>query len=145
VADAAADYIRETSLSMGDRYLGDCLTHACRVAELLHAEGRSPWIGRLREVIALDDAVYRGPLIPKRFAGKGFAAWTTHYVACTGRYVYDPVAGTPIDVDDYPAAVFGKPLTVEPFLDSAETERLLRTGDRQTVDVVRDHIVTRTT
>ena len=120
------EYIREASLAMQERYDSDCVTHACRVAELLLAEERAPWIGRVREVVVSNGRVFRGALIPLRYAGRGAPAWTTHYVCGSGRQVYDPLAGEPVDVGGYGEVVFGKALAVETLFDSAATEQLLR-------------------
>ena len=128
----AADYLRELSLAMQERYAGDCVVHACRIAELLLAEQRAPWIGRIRHIEQRGDSEFRGYLFPRRYAGTGAMAWTTHYVACAGREVYDPLAGKPVDVDAYAEAVFGKPLPVVTHLDAAETERLLINGELRT-------------
>ena len=128
----AADYLRELSLAMQQRYAEDCVTHACRIAELLLAERCAPWIGRIRHIETHGDSEFRGYLLPLRYAGTGALAWTTHYVACAGREVYDPLAGEPLDVDAYAEAVFGKPLPVVTHLDPAETERLLINGELRT-------------
>ena len=126
---SAAEYLREQYAAIGERDAGDCVTHACRVAELLQAEGRAPWIGRIRDVSTLGDAVFHGPLIAQRFRGKSALAWTTHYVACSGRDVYDPLAGVPLDVEEYAGVVFGRVLTVDQHLDPDETARLLASGE----------------
>jgi hypothetical protein len=99
---------------MPDRYVGDCLVHARRIAALLAAEGRTPWIARIRCVEQRGDAVFTHPLIPKRFLGKGALAWTTHYVACADGQAYDPIAGEPVPIDDYVRIIFGDvPATME--------------------------------
>jgi hypothetical protein len=120
------EYIREASLAMEERYVSDCVTHACRVAELLLSEERAPWIGRIREVIVSNGRVFRGPLIPLRYAGRGAPTWTTHYVCGSGDEVYDPLAGIPLDVGAYCQSVFGKVLAVETLFDCGATEQLLR-------------------
>ena len=124
----ATDYLRETSLAMADRYSADCVTHACAIAELLLAERAAPWIGRLRHRTSDGDRVMHWPLIPTRFSGKSGPTWTTHYVACAGVLVYDPIVGVPIDTDCYASTVFGKHLDIETHLDSEATERLLLSG-----------------
>ena len=125
----AADYIREMSAAMAERYAEDCVAHAARTAERLLAERRSPWIGRVRDVSEKDGVRFDAPLIPLRYLGKGALAWTTHYVACTARQVYDSVAGVPLDLDAYTVEVFGRDLEVSTYLDAAATARLLATGD----------------
>jgi len=125
----AAGYVRELSFAMEERYSGDCVAHACSIAALLLAERRAPWIGRIRHIEPRGDSTFHFPLIPTRYAGMRGPAWTTHYIACSGREVYDPLAGEPVDVEAYAAAVFGKSLPVETHLDSAETERLLISGE----------------
>jgi hypothetical protein len=130
MSSSAADYLRELSDSMSDAYPGDCVTHACRIAELLLAEGRSPWIARVRDVQMLGERVFHGPLLPARFSGRATTiVWTTHYVACSGREAYDPLVGAPIDIDTYSDAAFGKELAVETHLDSDATARLLASGE----------------
>lgn len=113
---------------MDEAYLEDCVAHTCRIAELLRAEGRAPWIGRLRHRTSDGDRVMHWPLIPTRYSGRRGPAWTTHYVACAGRLVYDPILGEPVDADAYAPAVFGKQLEIETHLDPETTERLLGSG-----------------
>jgi hypothetical protein len=113
---------------MSEQYLGNCVTHACRIAELLFAEERSPWIGRLRIVTTHGDHVRHWPLIPSRFRGPAAVAWNTHYVAGAGRQLYDPILGTAIDLDAYASAVFAQPLSVATHFDPARTAQLLRSG-----------------
>ncbi|HYH09812.1 MAG TPA: hypothetical protein VEK11_22375 [Thermoanaerobaculia bacterium] len=116
------DYLREAR--QWTTYPEDCVAHAIRIAERLLEEGRAPWIGRVRDV----QGQWHGPLIPRRFEG---VTWTTHYVACAGREVYDPIAGEPLDVDAYAVPVFGKPLIVETHVGVEETAQLLRAGTLQ--------------
>ena len=125
----ATDYLREVSAAIGDGYRDDCVTHACRLAELLHADGKAPWIGRLRDVMHDGDQVFHGPLIPERLAGRNPPAWTTHYVACTGDTVYDPLAGDPVAIGRYSEFVFGREIPVETFLDANATAHLCRLGE----------------
>lgn len=106
---------------MENGYPGDCVAHACRLAELLLAEGRSPWIGRIREVLDRGDRVFHGPLIPRRLPT---LTWTTHYVCCCDGDVYDPLAGTPIPLDAYTRTVFGRDIEIESHLDADATRRL---------------------
>ena len=109
-------------MEQSGRYDANCVTHAARVAELLLHEGKSPWIGRIRD--RRDNFV--GPLIPKRF---GDLTWNTHYVACAGRDVYDPIVGSPVDVSEYTRVVFGRDIDVATRCDEAETRRLLEAGE----------------
>jgi hypothetical protein len=125
----ADEFIREESLTMQERYSGDCATYACRVAELLVAQGRSPWIGRVRHVTRDGENLMHWPLIPRRYAGRGAPAWTTHHVACSGRTAYDPLVGAPTDVESYAPQVFGLDIPVEVHLDSPMTESLLASGE----------------
>jgi len=128
VSTTAAAYVRELSSSMPDRYEGDCAAHARRIAELLLADGRAPWIGRIRRVETRGDALFTAPLIPLRYLGRSALAWTTHYVACAGSEAYDPLIGEPIDVAAYAEAVFGMPFSIETHLDETETKRRLASG-----------------
>jgi hypothetical protein len=124
----AEKFIREASMAMEDRYAGDCVTHACRVAELLFVEGRSPWIGRIRHELREERGLIHMPLIPRRYAGRIGSAWNTHYVACSGGEVFDPLVGTPMAIEDYPLAVFGLAITIETHLDVDATEAQLASG-----------------
>ena len=58
MTQTAVEYVRETSARMTDRYLGDCLVHARRIAELLEAEGQSPWIARIHEEVETDQELF---------------------------------------------------------------------------------------
>jgi hypothetical protein len=106
----AAEFLHETSRAMGERYAGDCLVHARRIAELLETEGKSPWIARIHEQFETDKGVFHAPLIPKRFPD---VTWNTHYVAGAGNEAYDPLVGEPIDVAEYAVTVFGCELTID--------------------------------
>ena len=96
------------------------------MAAQLLAEGRAPWIGRLRDVRPFGDTTFHAPLIPVRYP---HLAWTTHYVACAEGLAYDPLAEAPIDVAQYALTVFGREIPLTEFLGVEETERLLREGD----------------
>ncbi|HEV7922590.1 MAG TPA: hypothetical protein VGR02_17540 [Thermoanaerobaculia bacterium] len=104
----------------------DCVTEACRIAARLLAAGEAPWIGRLRDVRPYGNSTFHAPLIPRR---SPHLAWTTHYVACAGRLVHDPLADSPLDVAQYARTVFGRDLPLQEFLGVEETERLLREDD----------------
>ena len=114
---------------MSDRYVGDCATHACQVAERLLAEGKAPWIGRVRHAVRTDGQLFHTPLIPSRYRGRGAPAWNTHYLACSGVEAYDPLVGRPTLVEDYATLVFGLPIAVELHLDVETTRARLLNGD----------------
>jgi hypothetical protein len=120
----AADYLREISASLDDGYPAECVTHACHVADLLLAEGKKPWIARLRDVQQVASGVFHGPLTPVRLAGREGPTWTTHYVACDGDIVYDPLVVNPVAIADYSVAAFGRDIPLERFLDEATTAEL---------------------
>jgi hypothetical protein len=124
------EYLRDALQS--ELHPGDCVTHAIRLAELLLEEGRAPWIGRIRDV----EGDFHHPLIPRRFVG---VTWNTHYVACSGRDVYDPLAGERLDVAEHALRVFGKRLHVAMHVTVGDTAALLRAGQlRQRFRVRRD-------
>ncbi len=110
----ALDELRAASAAMTDRYAGDCLKHAKRIAALLAEEGRDAWIGRVRHEVPFGDSFYRHPLLPRRFPG---TVWETHYVACSGREAWDPIVGAPVGLDAYTTEVFGVALPVERVTD----------------------------
>jgi len=117
----AVDYLHEISAALDDGYPADCVTHACRVAELLLAEEKKPWIARLRDVREVASGVFHGPLTPVRLAGRKGPTWTTHYVACEGDVVYDPLTEAPVAMAEYSIAAFGREIPIERFLDEAAT------------------------
>jgi hypothetical protein len=122
----AVDYLREISAALDNGYPGDCVAHACRLAMLLYAEGKKPWIARLRDVRQSASGVFHGPLTPTRLAGRKGPTWTTHYVTCEGDLAYDPLAGSPVAVAEYPLVVFGRAIAMESFLDANATADLCR-------------------
>jgi hypothetical protein len=122
----AVDYLHEISAALDDGYPADCVTHACRLTELLLAEGKKPWIARLRDVREVASGVFHGPLTPIRLAGRKGPTWTTHYVACEGDLVYDPLTEAPIAIDGYSIAAFGREIPLERFLDEPTTADLCR-------------------
>lgn len=119
--------LRELSESMRDDYVADCVTHARALAEVLLAEGASPWIGRLRVIEQRPVGTFHVPLTPKRFPRR---TWNTHYVCCLGDEVYDPIAGVPLPIDSYAMTVFGFEIVVERHLGPEETAARLREGKR---------------
>lgn len=127
--DSATDYLRKASAEMEDGYTFDCVTHACAIAQLLFDEGQRPWIGRLRDVTETPDGTFHAPLIPQRFTGEAARTWNTHYVCCAGSDVYDPIAGTPLPIDRYAAAVFGRALPVQEHWSADATANLLRRAE----------------
>ncbi|MEA2326461.1 MAG: hypothetical protein QOE68_1420 [Thermoanaerobaculia bacterium] len=120
----AVDYLHQISAALDHGYPADCVTHACRVAELLLAEGKQPWIARLRDVRQVASGVFHGPLTPIRLAGRKGPTWTTHYVACDGDLVYDPLAGDALPATEYSIAVFGRDVPIERFLTEETTAEL---------------------
>jgi hypothetical protein len=103
----------------------DCVRSACETAARLLAEGRAPWIARLRDTRPYGDTTFHAPLIAR---GHPHLAWTTHYVACADGLVYDPLAEAPIELARYALTVFGRDLPLQEALSVAETARLLREG-----------------
>ncbi|HEV7424961.1 MAG TPA: hypothetical protein VGQ46_01240 [Thermoanaerobaculia bacterium] len=120
----AVEYLHEISSALDGGYPGDCVTHACALADLLAAEGETPWIARLRDVQQLASGVFHGPLTPLRLAGRKGPTWTTHYAACVADMVYDPLVGTPVAIAEYPIVAFGRDIEVEQFLDTETTAEL---------------------
>lgn len=121
----AETYLREVSAQMISGYPEDCVAHACRIAELLLAEGAAPWIAGVRDV----DGAMHHPLIPQRFLGSGSVpTWNVHYVCCAGDRVYDPLVGLPIAIDGYTHAVFGREIAMQEAV-STEVVARLRTFD----------------
>ena len=133
----ALDYLHEISATLDDGYPGNCVTHACCLAELLLTEGKKPWIARLRDVRQLESGVFHGPLTPSRLAGRKGPTWTTHYVACEGDAVYDPLTGVPVAIAEYSSLAFGRDILVEHFLDEAATAELCRRNELRTAFAVR--------
>ena len=60
LSTTASDYLCEISSLLDGGYPGDCVTHSCRLAELLLAERKNPWIGRVRDAISRISAIEQG-------------------------------------------------------------------------------------
>jgi hypothetical protein len=136
VPRTAVDYLREISARLDHGYPDDCVIHACRLVELLQAEGKKPWIGRLRDVRQVAAGVFHGPLTPIRLLGRKGPTWTTHYVACDGDMVYDPLTTAPVALADYARLAFGRDIPVKTFLDEAATAELYRLNRLKTAFAV---------
>jgi hypothetical protein len=132
VPGTAVDYLAEVSAALDGGYPADCVTHACRLAELLLAEGKKPWIARLRDVQHVASGVFHGPLTPLRLAGRKGPTWTTHYVTCEADIVFDPLAGTPVRLTEYPLIVFGRVIPMDIFLDADATADLCARAELRT-------------
>ena len=101
----------------------NCLAAARKLSALLLADGRSPWIARLRKTVAVEDEVFHVPLIPRV---QGIAAtWTTHYVCCCDGMAYDPVAGRVIRLENYSMELFRKDIPAELFVPTDELQAYL--------------------
>jgi hypothetical protein len=95
----------------------NCLPAAMELSALLCAEGKSPWIARLRKTKMVQGETFHVPLIPR---GVGVnKAWTTHYVCCCDGMAHDPVAGRPIQLESYSLEVFGEQISLEVFVPPA--------------------------
>ena len=105
--------MQERSAQFEHELPGDCVDEAIHVAELLLAEGKRPWLGRIRD----RRADFAGLLYAWRFAGRQAIGWTTHYVCCADDVAYDPLAGEPVPVGEFAQRVFQKPLDIERVLD----------------------------
>jgi len=123
------DYLQTTSAAMENGYTADCVFHACTIAELLLAAGHPAWIGRLHPVTMLGEHVFHEPLIPRRFTGKHARTWNTHYLCCSDGLALDPMLGTPIALDDYAMATFGKPFEITEHLSTEQMASLWRNGE----------------
>ena len=106
----------------------NCLTAARELSALLLAEGRSPWIARLRKTESLKGEVFHAPLSPR--APYVAVTWTTHYVCCCDGMAYDPVAGRAIQLEGYSMEVFGKHISMEVFVPAAELPSYLAANRR---------------
>jgi hypothetical protein len=113
----ASEYLRERSAQFEHELPGDCVDEAIHIAELLLAEGKRPWIGRIRD----RRGDFAGLLYAWRFEGRQAIGWTTHYVCCEGDLAYDPLAGEPVPVGEFAARVFQKPLEIAHLLDVEDT------------------------
>lgn len=101
----------------------NCLVAARELSALLLAEGRSPWIARLRKTETIGEEIFHAPLTPR---APGVAAtWTTHYVCCCDATVYDPVAGRTTRLEAYSLEVFGQHIPMEVFVPSSELRAYL--------------------
>lgn len=96
----------------------DCLAAARKISALLLAEGRSPWLARLRKTEVTAEGVFHAPLIPRVPGLK--ATWTTHYVCCCAGMAYEPVAGRTIQLETYSPEIFWKEIPAEVFISATE-------------------------
>lgn len=96
----------------------NCLNAARELSGLLLAEGRRPWIARLRKTEFREAGVFHVPLIPRGLPNR--LAWTTHYVCCCDGLAYDPVAGRPLPLETYSLEVFGHEIPMEIFVSTVE-------------------------
>jgi len=105
---SARAYLEEQSALVRSGGYWNCLAAARELSALLLAEGRSPWIARLRRT-----EVEAGRVFVK-------ATWTTHYVCCCEGMAYDPVAGKPTRLEAYSLEVFGEQISLEVFVPAVE-------------------------
>lgn len=95
----------------------DCLKEARAVAARLRAEGKSPWIGRLRKIERIGEERFHHPLIPRV---PGVPAFNTHYVCCCDGFAYDPLLGGKAEpLESYAQTLFGLDVEITPVADPA--------------------------
>ncbi|HEX8492994.1 MAG TPA: hypothetical protein VF658_09150 [Pyrinomonadaceae bacterium] len=111
-------YLEEQNAIVRSGSYWNCLVAARKLSALLLAEGRNPWIGRLRKREDRGDHIFHGPLIPRPLGIA--AAWTTHYVCCCEEMAYDPLAGKTIRLEEYSLRVFGEQISMEVFVSTHE-------------------------
>ncbi|HEV7375479.1 MAG TPA: hypothetical protein VGN95_12220 [Pyrinomonadaceae bacterium] len=111
-------YLEEQRAQIRSGGYWNCLAAARELSALLLAEGRSPWIARLRKTEVVGGRSFHAPLIPRSL---GVAAtWTTHYVCCCDGMAYDPVAGEALRLETYSMKVFGEQISTEVFITASE-------------------------
>ena len=96
--------------------MNDCLKDARGIAARLRAEGKSPWIGRLRRVEERAEGRFTYPLIPRV---PNVLAFTTHYVCCCDGLAYDPLLPGPEPLETYSQTLFGMEIEITPVPDPA--------------------------
>jgi hypothetical protein len=80
------------------KYSESCGCIAVNIARKLFAEGKNPFILRIRG--ELIDSINRKTITPKTFNGR--ISWGAHQVCCEGGLAYDPmVSPESIDLDNY--------------------------------------------
>lgn len=124
----ATAYLEEQSAVVRSGGFWNCLAAARELSALLLAEGRRPWIARLRKKEDRGGEVFHAPLIPRAPGVR--AAWTTHYVCCCGGAAYDPLAGRPLRLESYSLEVFGERIALEVFVPTVEISDYLGRRDR---------------
>jgi hypothetical protein len=96
----------------------NCLTAAKELSARLFAEGRRPWIARLRKTRIVRGQTFHCRLTPRT---EGVShTWTTHYVCCCDGTAYDPAAGRPLRLESYSLEVFGEQVPMEVFVPAVE-------------------------
>jgi hypothetical protein len=108
-------------LTSGDYW--NCLTATKVIARYLLAEGRRPWIARLRKTELRSDGVFHARLTPQGLLP--LRTWTTHYVCCCDDVAYEPVAGRTVPLESYSADVFGQEIPLEVFVSVADLAEYL--------------------
>lgn len=112
----------QNALLRSGRYW-NCLAGARKISALLLAEGRSPWIARLRKAEVRGERAFHFPLIPRVPGLK--ATWTTHYLCCCDGMAYDPVAGRAMRLETYSLELFGQEIPVEVFVPASDLQAYL--------------------
>lgn len=107
-------FLKEQSAIVRSGSYWNCLVAARELASLLRAEGRNPWIARLRKTVVRGEDVFHAPLTP-RVPGV-VATWTSHYACCCDELVFDPVAGRVIPIEDYSLEIFGQQMPMQVYV-----------------------------
>lgn len=104
------DYLARKHRTLINDYKGSdsqhsesCGSIAIEIAQRLLAEGKMPYIARIRGKV-LDGIGNREGLVPRIYEGR--VEWGAHQLACANNTAYDPMLGKSVSIDDYCSIAF---------------------------------------
>ena len=107
--------IREDYKFRGVKYNDLCDALATTIGKKLILEGQMP---HLEKMIAPSTRTKK--IVPVRFRGR--VSWGLHVICVNNLEAWDPVLGSPIPLEDYPARLIGENLPLLPYKTTEQLE-----------------------
>ena len=98
-------------------YVQFCTQIAAKVAGILKAQGKSPYLLQITGEPEPDGLGTRY-LVPKQYDGR--VKWGSHFICCESGIVYDPMVGEPMPLDTYTSTVFSENVVAKPYVSSED-------------------------
>lgn len=118
------EYLTKEHEKYIDDYIGTCSYVAMSIAKMLFKHGKKPELliieGSNNDALSIDDNLVE----PKMY--DGMVQWGEHIVCACDGFIYDPMVGKPMKIEEYVSTVFINPVSVKVESSYEDIEHLLK-------------------